>query len=117
VNKRDRVRLMFGGKCAYCGVYLEKTFHMDHVEPIYRGWVERPSRSGIDVEDNLFPSCPRCNLWKKAFSVEEFRNEISLQIERLRKYSAPFRLAESFGMIKESEVPIVFWFEKYKAKE
>jgi hypothetical protein len=37
--QREQVRMMFGGKCAYCGCELpEKGWHADHVEPIYREW-------------------------------------------------------------------------------
>ena len=110
------LREMFGGKCAYCGKPLGNIFHADHVAPIYRGWIgaSRPKRAGKDVEENLFPACPRCNIRKATFSVEGFRYEISMQAKRLRRDSAAFHLAVDFGIILETRKPVVFWFEKYR---
>ena len=111
---REKIRNMFDGCCAYCGKSLDKVFHIDHVKPIYRGYKNKPKHSGEDEEDNMFPACPRCNIWKRTWEVEDFRNEISLQIDRLRRDSAGFRLAEDFGIIEMVITPVVFWFEKYK---
>jgi 5-methylcytosine-specific restriction endonuclease McrA len=121
MNKSDREKIknMFGGKCAYCGKNLEKTFHVDHVKPLLRGWNEewkhRSIRAGKDEIDNLFPACPRCNRWKSTWTIEEFRHEIEEQVNRLRLRSAPFRLAEDYGliMVVDTNKPIVFWFEEY----
>lgn len=117
-QKREELRQMFGGKCAYCGNALGKVFHADHVAPIYRGWISssRPKRAGEDVPENLFPACPRCNIRKATHSVEDFRREISLQAVRLRRDSSSFRIAEDFGIIKYTARPVVFWFEIYKAQ-
>lgn len=120
MTARDKVRAKFGGKCAYCGKPLGRVFHEDHVAPIYRGWMKdkRPEWAGKDVEENLFPACPRCNLWKKTFTVDQFRAEIAMQVDRLRRDSAAFRLAEDFGVVEQTEKPIVFWFEKqYTAQQ
>lgn len=113
---RKHLREMFGGRCAYCGKQLGKIFHEDHVEPIYRGWADasRPKRAGKDVAENLFPACPRCNIRKATFSIEEFRDEISMQVKRLRRDSSAFRIAEDFGVVIETRNSIVFWFEKYR---
>ena len=113
---RKALRELFGGKCAYCGIPLGKTFHADHVAPIYRGWTDasRPGHSGKDVEENLFPACPRCNIRKSVFSVEAFRDEIAMQLKRLRRDSSAFNLAEDYGIIAETGKPVVFWFEKYR---
>lgn len=111
------LREMFDGKCAYCGKPLGKIFHADHVSPVYRGWADasRPKHAGKDVEENLFPVCPRCNIRKATFSVEGFRYEIYMQLKRLRRASSAFNLAEDFGIIVETGKPVVFWFEKYAA--
>lgn len=118
-SDREKVRHMFGEKCAYCGKPLGKTFHVDHVKPIYRGLPDhyrekRPDIVGKDEIDNMFPACPRCNRWKSTLQLEQFRVELSLQIERLRRNSAQFRLSEDYGMITIVHSPIVFWFEKYR---
>ena len=105
-----------GGKCWYCGDDLSlKRWHEDHFEPIYRGHkVDRASNPeyGEDVESNKVPCCAPCNLFKSVYSVEEFREQISLQVERARKGSVNFRTAERFGLIKPVIKPVVFWFEE-----
>ena len=112
---RKKLREMFGGKCAYCGKPLSVLFHADHVAPIYRGRCddEKPETAGKDTKENLFPSCPRCNNRKSTLSIEDFREHIRLQKERLRRDSSSFRLAEDFGIIKETDTPVVFFFEKF----
>ena len=111
---REKIRNMFDGCCAYCGKPLDKTFHIDHIEPLFRGWKNKPDRAGEDTENNMFPACPRCNRWKATMTIERFRNEISKQAERLRRDSPGFRLAEDFMLISEMKHhKVVFWFEKY----
>lgn len=114
-----------GGHCWYCGTQLpEKGWHEDHFEPVYRETVyakengravAKPTgnmlKAGRDTEDNKVPSCAPCNLFKSVFSVEEFRQEIQMQVERARKSSVNFRTAERFGLIKTNDDPVVFWFE------
>lgn len=108
---REAVRAMFGGRCAYCGKPLGERWHADHVAPIYRGWTDKPSHSGEDVESNIVPACPRCNLRKTTLSVEDFRREIAEQVERIRRDSPAFRLAEDFGLIAETGHLVGFYFE------
>ena len=105
---KDRLMVykMFDCKCAYCGEKLKSNFHIDHTDPKYRG--------GKDDKENKFPACPRCNIRKSVFTIEQFRHEISEQVNRLRRNSNQFRLAESFNQIKETNAPVIFWFEKYK---
>ena len=115
-SEREELRAMFGGRCAYCGRELGERFHADHVEPIFRGWTEptRPSRAGTDSVENLFPACKRCNLWKSTLTVEDFRTAISHQVFQLNRDSSNYRMAKDFGQIKETEDPVIFWFEKYR---
>ena len=35
-KQRDILRNKYGGRCAYCGCELGKTFHADHLEPVER---------------------------------------------------------------------------------
>lgn len=128
--QRAVLRMKFGGRCAYCGCELpEKGWHADHVEAALRKWDFGPllangTRRTIatgdhwkpenDVQENLFPSCAPCNLFKATFPLELFRSEIAKQAERARAYSVNFRTAERFGQVKITPNPIVFWFEKYQ---
>ena len=52
----DRVIADFGGKCAYCGKYLEKA-HRDHFVPVARG--------GGYTKSNVVPVCQSCNSSKR----------------------------------------------------
>jgi 5-methylcytosine-specific restriction endonuclease McrA len=115
---RNKIRNMFDGRCAYCGKPLDDNFHIDHVKPIYRGREGYPlsSRQGEDIIENMMPSCPRCNLWKKTFTVEEFRQEISAQAERVRRDCAGYRLAEDFNLVHTTGHDVSFWFERHKPK-
>ena len=96
---------MFEGHCAYCGEKLGKRFHADHIDPKYRG--------GKDAIDNLYPACPRCNIRKSVFTIEQFRHEISEQVNRLRRNSNQFKLAEAFGQVQATGQDVVFYFEKH----
>ena len=128
-KKRQAIYDKSGGKCWYCGCELVKGWHADHVEPIIRDFDIVKDDSGsqfthktvnngkslkphLDNLDNLVPSCAPCNLFKSTFSIEGFRREISLQVERARKSSVNFRTAERFGQISIKTNPVVFWFEK-----
>lgn len=98
-KQRERLRMKFGGRCAYCGCVLpEKGWHADHVQAVLRksercmksaekgifrlkttGEVFRPE---ADCPENIFPSCAPCNLLKTTYSLEMFRKQVSLQVER-----------------------------------
>lgn len=130
-KQRAELRMKFGGRCAYCGCVLpEKGWHADHVEAVLRkseqcmkaaakgifrlkttGEVFRPE---ADCLENIFPSCAPCNLLKTTYSLEMFRKQVSLQVERGRRSSVNFRTAERFGLVEVIEKPVVFWFEQYQ---
>lgn len=107
INRED-VYNKCNGHCAYCGIDIEyKDMQVDHIIPV--------DSNGSNSIDNLNPSCRRCNKWKSFFSLEFFRNEIQMQIERLNAYNANYRLAKSFGLITENEIKVEFYYEKIKA--
>ena len=80
-KQREKLRMKFGGRCAYCGCELpEKGWHADHVQAVLRkseqcmkaaekrifrlkstGDVFRPE---ADCPENLVPACAPCNLKK-----------------------------------------------------
>lgn len=115
---RQSVYEKYNGHCAYCGERISfKEMQVDHIRAQAR--FRSGMRSEIpdyDVNDirNLNPACRVCNYWKHDFSIEEFRGELSLQIERLRKYSGNFRIAERYGLLTVEVESIRFYFEKEK---
>lgn len=148
--KREALRMMFGGKCAYCGAVLpEKGWHADHVEPVLREWwktkewqrrhkivteydhetktfssreatpeelkpkLERPEN---DVLANHFPSCRACNIDKHCNTLEGWRRQMQDRVAVCRRNYSAFRHAERFGLVKETGIAVVFWFEKFVAQ-
>lgn len=109
-EQREILREKYFGKCAYCGRELENIFHEDHFNPIFRDRSVKPERAGENNYSNLMPSCPRCNLWKKTYTIEEFRKEINLQKERLMKIPG-FRLALDYGLVEIKDNNAVFFYE------
>lgn len=117
---RERVWNKYDRRCAYCGTDLEyKQMQVDHIEAHWHSGTEEDCKrwgvtKGEHEESNFNPSCARCNRWKGTFSVEAFRNEISLQLVRLQRDSSNYRMALDYGMITESNKPIEFWFERWQ---
>ena len=116
-NERQIVFDKYGGKCAYCGCELQKGWHIDHIQPAFHNWSDEDVKRhlkqerGLNIIENYNPACPRCNRWKGTWSIEQFRNEISLQLERLERDSAQFRMARDYGLIKTSEIEVRFYYE------
>lgn len=122
-KQRQVVFAKSNGACWYCGCELPgKGWHADHVEPIRRFKSIKITDEGVkhintcdnphlDTVENMVPACRKCNLFKGVFSIEEFRKEITYQVERARDYSVNFRTAERFGLVEVNNKPVIFWFE------
>lgn len=127
MSERELIFNKTNGHCYYCGGALSKGWHVDHFHPLRRiPQVERNEWDKItsvkytdevcenpehDCFDNKVPSCPRCNRRKDVFTIEQFREEIAAQVERLQRDSNQFRLAADFGLIGITNSPVVFYFE------
>jgi len=99
----------FNGRCAYCGREITyKQMQVDHYWPQFL----KHHKVGVDNDhiDNLFPSCAKCNNHKHGMRAEMWRDELALQVKRLRK-NAQFDRALRFGQVEIKESPIVFYFE------
>jgi 5-methylcytosine-specific restriction endonuclease McrA len=117
MTKRERIHQKYHSRCAYCGdVITIKQMEIDHLKPIYRGnGSVNPAFRGTDTEDNMVPACKPCNRWKSTMTVEQFRAELEAQIERLRRDSAAFRMAERYKLVKAVPRKLIFWFETFKS--
>ena len=103
----------YNGKCAYCGCNLLKGWHQDHKEPIRRfdgGYMYKH----LDNIDNKEPSCSSCNINKHSMSVEEFRSLIEGFIKSLNERSTQYKIAKRYGLIQETNKPVVFYFETFE---
>ncbi len=133
MKKQDReiVYKKYNGRCAYCGCELQKGWHVDELLPVRRGWRWKRDENGdIIYKDNKqikenymlhpermninnqMPSCPSCNINKHSMSLEEFRLLISNFINSLNKNSVQYKVAKRYGLIEETNKPVVFYFEK-----
>ena len=112
---RMAVKAKYGGRCAYCGTKLYSKWAIDHIVPKRRDKTD-PSEQGEDHIDNYNPSCFKCNSSKNTWTVEQFRERIADKTRMLGRYCPNYNWAKSFGLIEETGNPVVFYFEKYEAK-
>lgn len=112
-HQREALKAKYNGKCAYCGDILPNKWHADHIEPVVRDWVkggcEFPQRNTLE---NFNPSCPSCNIIKSSNSLDEFRRIIGGFITSLNRDSTQFKFAKRYGLILETEIKVLFHFEK-----
>lgn len=136
--EREKVRMMFGGFCAYCGASLpEKGWHVDHVEPVVRCYrygemvksehgflsyqsygegrkkIKRLDNPDGERSDNLWPSCRMCNINKSSMKLEQWRKFLMDGPESLADYNGRFRHMLRFRVVTVNPEPLLFWFEKY----
>jgi len=134
--KREQLRMMFGGRCAYCGCELTGKWHADHVEPVRRETVfvyGEATKAGFtksratgklfspqnDRADNLFPACVKCNILKGSGNPEDLRAALTYMahsVPEIHTYSHVRHLMR-FGKLKIDLKPVVFWFEQYRKEK
>ena len=109
---RDLVKSKYNNKCAYCGCELKKGWHVDHLEPIVRNWLngtcEKPENENLE---NYNPSCASCNIQKNSYTLEQFRENIKQFVNSLNQYSTQYKFAKKYGLVKETEIEVKFYFE------
>jgi 5-methylcytosine-specific restriction endonuclease McrA len=116
-KERELIFKKYEGHCAYCGCELQKGYHIDHLEPVLREWWKKGSpmyKPENDTKSNLMPSCPSCNINKHSLSLENFRKLIENFIVSLNKNSTQYKIAKRYGLIIETKIEVVFYFEEYE---
>jgi hypothetical protein len=114
---RLKVFYKYGGNCSYCGEQITyKRFQVDHIEPKFRGSTQEELDyynriKGKDHINNYNPSCASCNASKSTFTLEQWREELSLKVMRIRRDSSTFRILERFGAVEVKDISIKFHFE------
>lgn len=124
---RDLLKKKYDNKCAYCGIELQKGWHVDEIEPVRRNhkWNNEKKRYEIDKNnpmmhperlhiDNQNPSCASCNINKHSESLESFRNAIKGYMKHLNEKSTQYKIAKRYGLIVENNIAVKFYFETYK---
>lgn len=103
-QKRIEVYNKYQGHCSYCGKEIEyKDMQVDHIQSKRMG--------GTDDMSNLNPSCRRCNHYKRANSLEAFRELMLTLHERIRKQYIN-KVAEDYGVINVNAWDGEFYFEE-----
>lgn len=128
INKafREIILNKYGGRCAYCGIELKKGWHIDHLEPIVRNFAYDSNKGKFqstgtcrnpqnDNLENYNPSCASCNIQKNSFTLEEFRKNIKQFVSSLNSYSTQYKFAKRYGLIKETNSDVIFYFETFKS--
>ena len=105
----------FGGHCAYCGRSIEiKEMQVDHYLPQCkeRFYLKR-CKVDVHAEENLMPTCRRCNHYKRARTPKQFKELMKTLHERLESIYI-LKIAVDFGMATIQPFDGAFFFEKYK---
>ena len=67
-------------------------------------------KNGVDDILNLNPSCRRCNHYKRADTLEAFREKMETLHKRLHTYI--FKVALDYGIVEIKEWDGLFYFER-----
>ncbi len=128
MKKTDRLKVYdkYNKKCAYCGNHIEYTdMQIDHLTPQrlahqYRCDDKGYSRlfyglTGDSIEsfENLMPSCRRCNHYKRAYTLEEFRTLMKSLHKRVSKIYIN-KVAIDYNIITLKPFYGKFYFEQAK---
>lgn len=121
-SQKATLRAKYGGRCAYCGAVLDK-MHADHLRPVIRVTKDpfgkrlpaadcRLIRPELNTVKNMMPACAPCNLHKGGYSLEEWRTLIARAGDVLAREKSIYRAAVRFGVVAQTENPVVFFFER-----
>ena len=126
MKKQDRQKIFdkYGGRCAYCGCELTKGWHVDHIQPIVRDFKYNSDKGRFqstgtcrkpenDTIENNNPSCGSCNRQKHSQSLEGFRQSIAQFVNSLNLYHNQYKFAKRYGLIKETNIQVKFYFETF----
>jgi hypothetical protein len=115
---REAVYNKYGGHCAYCGKKIEyKDMQVDHLIPVQREQFKKYSEEEIESFENYFCACRRCNLYKRAHSLETFRRYIEEIPKKLYRDSYIYKVGLDYGLIEAHEHKVKFYFEEYEEHE
>ena len=117
-KERDIVFNRYGGKCAFCGTELDKGWHISPLIPTELVVTNDGSLEKINNEiENKIPSCKACDSSRiqlsygaKTMTVEQFKKSLLHSFEFIQG-NADYKKAIRFGLITETQQPIVFYFE------
>lgn len=120
ISKKVRIEVYnkYDGHCAYCGKKLEyKDMQLDHLIPRQRERFKKYSEEEIECFENYMPSCRRCNHYKRAHSLETFRQMIEEIPKKLFRDNYIYKVGLDYGFIETHEQKVKFYFEQLAERE
>ena len=115
---REAVYDKYQGHCAYCGKKLEyKDMQLDHRIPRQREHFKKYTEEEIECFENYMPSCRRCNHYKRAHSLETFREMIETIPQKLVRDSYIYKVGLDYNLIEEHPHKIEFYFENHEKSD
>ena len=112
---REAVYDKYQGHCAYCGKKLEyKDMQLDHMIPRQREHFKKYTEEEIECFENYMPSCRRCNHYKRAHSLETFREMIEIIPQKLIRDNYIYKVGLDYNLIEEHPHKIEFYFENHE---
>ena len=115
---REAVYDKYQGHCAYCGKKLEyKDMQLDHMIPRQREHFKKYTEEEIECFENYMPSCRRCNHYKRAHSLETFREMIETIPQKLVRDNYIYKVGLDYNLIEEHPHKIEFYFEKHEKSD
>ena len=115
---RTEVYNKYDGHCAYCGKKLEyKDMQLDHLIPRQRERFKKYSEEEIECFENYFPSCRRCNHYKRAHSLETFRKMIEEIPKKLYRDNYIYKIGLDYKLLVPDEHKIKFYFEQVEEQK
>jgi hypothetical protein len=122
-SKREQIKQKYSGLCAYTGKPLQDDWQVDHMESVF--WHNYTGKENKDRDDNMIPTCRIINHYKRALTLEQFRDRITTLHQRLAKLPVNpvspvsirrkkylLEVAELFGITKDKPFRGVFFFEQ-----
>ncbi len=115
---REAVYDKYQGHCAYCGKKLEyKDMQLDHMIPRQREHFKKYTEEEIECFENYMPSCRRCNHYKRAHSLETFREMIETIPQKLIRDNYIYKVGLDYNLIEEHPHKIEFYFENHEKSD
>ena len=119
-QQRELIYKKCGGRCAFCGSPLQKGWHISPIEQPHTvvGADGKLKKVNEEIENKL-PSCSACGLSRiqhsnsrGIMSVESFKKSLNFGFKVMLKQDPHYKKAIRYGLIKETNKPITFYFEQ-----
>lgn len=111
-ESRKQVYNKYNGRCAYCGRGIAyKDMQVDHLIP-QRMYEEGKAEGDMNDMSNLMPSCRTCNHYKRANSLEHFRESIENIPKKLGEREYIYKVGMAYGFYSDKPQKVKFYFEQ-----